>query len=109
MQISLLNISFLATSSFILLQYLIIPLLNTNYCLQQERLIIEKTENIIQSKRDDLNLITSEIRDLNGYRNLNLKYTGSNFTELDLEVTYKDLLQQEKILKHYAQIDLDLY
>jgi hypothetical protein len=109
MQISLLNISFLATSSFILLQYLIIPLLNTNYCLQQERLIIEKTENIIQSKRDDFNSIIREIRDLNGYRNLNLKHTRSNFTELDLEVAYKDLLQQEKILKHHAQIDLDLY
>lgn len=109
MQISLLNISFLATSSFILLQYLIIPLLNTNYCLQQERLIIEKTENIIYSKRGDLSSITNEIRNLNGYRNLNFKDTGLNFTEIDLEVTYKDLLQQEKILKHHAQLDLDRY
>jgi hypothetical protein len=109
MHISLLNISFLATSSFILLQYLIIPLLNTNYCLQQERLIIEKTENIIHSKRGDLSSITNEIRNLNGYRNLNFKDTGLNFTEIDLEVTYKDLLKQEKILKHHVQIDLDQY
>jgi hypothetical protein len=109
MQISLLNISFLATSSFILLQYLIIPLLNTNYCLQQERLIIEKTENIIYSKRGDLSSITDEIKNLNGYRNLNLKDTGLNFTEIDLEVTYKDLLNQERILKHHAQLDLDRY
>jgi hypothetical protein len=77
--------------------------------LQQERLIIEKTENIIQSKRGDLNSITNEIRNLNGYRNLNLKDTGLNFTEIDLEVTYKDLLKQERILKHYAQLDLDRY
>lgn len=109
MHISLLNISFLATSSFILLQYLIIPLLNTNYCLQQERLIIEKTENIIYSKRGDLSSITDEIKNLNGYRNLNLKDTGLNFTEIDLEVTYKDLLKQERILKHHAQLDLDRY
>ena len=109
MQISLLNISFLATSSFMLLQYLIIPLLNTNYCLQQERLIIEKTENIIHNKRGDLNSITDEIRNLNGYKNLNLKDTGINFTEIDLEVTYKDLLKQEKILKHHVQVDLDRY
>ena len=109
MQISLLNISFLATSSFILLQYLIIPLLNTNYCLQQERLIIEKTENIIYSKRGDLSSITDEIRNLNGYRNLNFKDTGLNFTEIDLEVAYKDLLKQERILKHHVQIDLDRY
>ena len=109
MQISLLNISFLATSSFILLQYLIIPLLNTNYCLQQERLIIEKTENIIYSKRGDLSSIRNEIRNLNGYRNLNFKDTGLNFTEIDLEVTYKDLLKQEKILKHHVQVDLDRY
>ncbi|MFM7457349.1 MAG: hypothetical protein ACKO3R_01615 [bacterium] len=109
MQISLLNISFLATSSFILLQYLIIPLLNTNYCLQQERLIVEKTENIIHSKRSDLNSITNELKNLNGYRNLNFKDTGLNFTEIDLEVTYTDLLKQERILKHHAQIDLDRY
>ena len=109
MQISLLNISFLATSSFMLLQYLIIPLLNTNYCLQQERLIIEKTENIIYSKRGDLSSIRNEIRNLNGYRNLNFKDTGLNFTEIDLEVTYKDLLKQEKILKHHVQVDLDRY
>lgn len=109
MQISLLNISFLATSSFILLQYLIIPLLNTNYCLQQERLIIEKTENIIHSKRGDLSSMRDEIRNLNGYRNVNFKDTGLNFTEVNLEVTYKDLLKQERILKHHAQIDLDRY
>lgn len=108
MQISLLNISFLATSSFILLQYLIIPLLNINYCLQQERLIIEKTENIIHNKRGDLSSITDEIRNLNGYRNVNLN-TGMNFTEVNLEVTYKDLLKQEKILKHHVQLDLDRY
>jgi hypothetical protein len=77
--------------------------------LQQERLIIEKTENIIYSKRGDLNSITSEIKNLNGYRNLNLKDTGLNFTEIDLEVTYKDLLKQERILKHHAQLDLDRY
>jgi hypothetical protein len=77
--------------------------------LQQERLIIEKTENIIYSKRGDLNSITSEIKNLNGYKNLNLKDTGLNFTEIDLEVTYKDLLKQEKILKHHAQLDLDRY
>jgi hypothetical protein len=77
--------------------------------LQQERLIIEKTENIIYSKRGDLSSITNEIRNLNGYRNLNFKDTGLNFTEIDLEVTYKDLLQQEKILKHHAQLDLDRY
>jgi hypothetical protein len=77
--------------------------------LQQERLIIEKTENIIQSKRGDLSSITNEIRNLNGYKNLNLKDTGINFTEIELEVTYKDLLKQEKILKHHAQLDLDRY
>jgi hypothetical protein len=77
--------------------------------LQQERLIIEKTENIIYSKRGDLSSITSEIKNLNGYKNLNLKDTGLNFTEIDLEVTYKDLLKQEKILKHHAQLDLDRY
>lgn len=108
MQISLLNISFLATSSFILLQYLIIPLLNTNYCLQQERLIVEKTENIIHSKRSDLNSITNELKNLNGYKNFNLN-TGVNFTEIDLEITYRDLLKQEKILKHHAQLDLGRY
>jgi hypothetical protein len=80
-----------------------------NYCLQQERLIIEKTENIIYSKRGDLSSITDEIKNLNGYRNLNLKDTGLNFTEIDLEVTYKDLLKQEKILKHHVQLDLDRY
>jgi hypothetical protein len=77
--------------------------------LQQERLIIEKTENIIYSKRGDLSSITDEIKNLNGYRNLNLKDTGLNFTEIDLEVTYKDLLKQERILKHHAQLDLDRY
>jgi hypothetical protein len=77
--------------------------------LQQERLIIEKAENIIYSKRGDLSSITSEIKNLNGYKNLNLKDTGLNFTEIDLEVTYKDLLKQEKILKHHAQLDLDRY
>lgn len=80
-----------------------------NYCLQQERLIIEKTENIIYSKRGDLSSITDEIKNLNGYRNLNLKDIGLNFTEIDLEVTYKDLLKQEKILKHHVQLDLDRY
>jgi hypothetical protein len=80
-----------------------------NYCLQQERLIIEKTENIIYSKRGDLSSITDEMKNLNGYRNLNLKDTGLNFTEIDLEVTYKDLLKQEKILKHHVQLDLDRY
>jgi hypothetical protein len=77
--------------------------------LQQERLIIEKTEHIIYSKRGDLSSITSEIKNLNGYRNLILKDTGLNFTEIDLEVTYKDLLKQERILKHHAQLDLDRY
>jgi hypothetical protein len=77
--------------------------------LQQERLIIEKTENIIYSKRGDLSSITDEIKNLNGYKNLNLKDTGLNFTEIDLEVTYKDLLKQEKILKHHVQLDLDRY
>ena len=77
--------------------------------MQQERLIIEKTENIIYTKRGDLNSITSEIKNLNGYRNLNLKDTGLNFTEIDLEVTYKDLLKQEKILKHHVQLDSDRY
>jgi hypothetical protein len=77
--------------------------------LQQERLIIEKTENIIYSKRGDLSSITDEIKNLNGYKNLNLKDTGLNFTEIDLEITYKDLLKQERILKHHAQLDLDRY
>jgi hypothetical protein len=77
--------------------------------LQQERLIIEKTENIIYGKRGDLSSITSEIKNLNGYKNLNLKDTGLNFTEIDLEITYKDLLKQERILKHHAQLDLDRY
>jgi hypothetical protein len=77
--------------------------------LQQERLIIEKTENIIYSKRGDLSSITDEIKNLNGYKNLNLKDTGLNFTEIDLEITYKDLLKQERILKHHVQLDLDRY
>ena len=108
MPLSVINFSFLISSAFLILVQIIIPCLNTHYCLEKQRKLIEKVELIIHKNSSNADLISNKLREINEIKNV-YEIKDGYYSEFQLEVNYSDLLKKQHLFKHSIKSAEDKY
>ena len=108
MSLSLINFSFLISTALLALGQLIIPTLNTHYCLEKQRKLIEKAELTVLKNASRPSLIISKLNEISEIKSINEVKNGY-FNEFHLELNYSDLLKQTHSFKYSINKPKDNY